>query len=104
MLDAAGSAQEAPLPLFPSMPSSEPYPVDYLGPILSAATGAVARKVQVPLSIAAQSVLATASLAAQAHADVLLPFGQTRPLSLYLVTIAASGDRKSSSDNEALRP
>ena len=43
-------------------------------------------------------------LAAQAHADVVLPFGQTRPLSLFLVTIAGSGDRKSSADNEALRP
>jgi hypothetical protein len=54
--------------------------------------------------MAAQSVLAAASLAAQAHADLLLPFGQPRPLSLYLVTVAASGDRKTSSDNEALWP
>ena len=38
------------------------------------------------------------------HADVLLPYGQTRPLSLYLVTVAASGDRKSTADNEALWP
>lgn len=57
-----------------------------------------------PPALAAQSVLAVASLAAQAHADVLLPFGQARPLSLILATIAASGDRKSSSDNEALWP
>jgi hypothetical protein len=63
--------------------------------------------VQTPRSIAAQSVLAVASLATQAIADVVLPIGlagQRRPLSLDLVTIAASGERKTSADNEALRP
>ena len=40
----------------------------------------------------------------KAHADVMLPYGQPRPLSLYLVTVAASGDRKSTADNEALWP
>jgi hypothetical protein len=86
------------------MPKAEPYPVDALGPVLSKATHAIARKVQVPAAIAAQSVLAAGALAAQAHADVQLPFGQARPLSLNLVTIAASGERKSTADNEALWP
>jgi hypothetical protein len=54
--------------------------------------------------LAAQAVLAVASLASQRLADVRLPYGQTRPLSLFLVTIAASGDRKSTADNEALTP
>jgi Protein of unknown function (DUF3987) len=54
--------------------------------------------------MAAQSVLAVASLTASAHADVHLPFGQERPLSLFFVTVAASGDRKSTADNEALWP
>jgi len=65
---------------------------------------AIARKVQVLEAIAAQSVLASAALAAQAHADVILPYGQRRPLSLFFVTVAASGDRKSTADNEALWP
>ena len=52
----------------------------------------------------AQSVLGVASLAAQALADVRLPYGQSRPLSLFLLTIAESGDRKSSADNEAMAP
>ena len=34
----------------------------------------------------------------------MLPYGQTRPLSLFFVTVAASGDRKSTADNEALWP
>jgi hypothetical protein len=93
-----------PLPLFPPLPPAEPYPLDALGPLLSSTARAIARKVQVPGAIAAQSVLAVAALAAQAHADVVLPYGQSRPLCLYLVTVAASGDRKSTADNEALWP
>jgi hypothetical protein len=49
-------------------------------------------------------VLAVASLAAQVLADVRMPFGQRRPLSLYCVSVAASGDRKSTADNKALKP
>jgi hypothetical protein len=48
--------------------------------------------------------LATATLAAQAHADVELPMGQVRPLSCFFLSVAASGERKSSCDNEALKP
>lgn len=92
------------LPLYPPLPPSEPYPVDALPAILANAVRGIANKVQVPPALAAQSVLAVASLAAQAHADVQLPYGQARPLSLILATVAASGDRKSSSDNEALWP
>jgi hypothetical protein len=54
--------------------------------------------------MAAQSALAAASLAACSHADVMMPFGQLRPLALFLSTVASSGDRKSTSDNEALWP
>ncbi len=92
------------LPLFPRLPPAEPYPIASLGPVLSDAAAAIARKVQVPEAIAAQAVLAAASLAAQAHADVLMPYGQTRPLSLYFLTVAGSGDRKSTADKEALWP
>jgi hypothetical protein len=73
-------------------------------PTLSRAANAIASKAQVPLAMAAQSVLAVASLAASSHADVQLPFGQVRPLSLFFATAAASGDRKSTADNEALWP
>lgn len=93
-----------PLPLYPEPNPQAPYPVDSLGPILGGAAAAIASKIQTPASLAAGSVLATASLAAQAHVDVRLPFGQVRPVSLFLLTVAASGDRKSSADEEALRP
>jgi hypothetical protein len=92
------------LPLFPPLPPAEGYPVRALGLVLGNAATAIARKVQVPEAIAAQSVLAVAALAAQPHRDVQLPFGQSRPLSLFLLTIAGSGDRKTTADREALGP
>jgi hypothetical protein len=101
-LGLTGAAEQ--LPLFPPLPPAEPYPTDALGPVLSRAARAIGAKVQVPEAIAAQSVLAAAALAAQAHADVRLPYGQSRPLSLYFMTIAGSGDRKTTSDREALWP
>jgi hypothetical protein len=93
-----------PLPLAPPLPAARPYPVAALGSILGDAASSIASKTQCAPALAAQSVLAVASLAAQRLADVRLPYGQTRPLSLFFVTIAASGDRKSTADNEALVP
>src|ERR1700730_17255856 len=95
---------DGPLPLFPPLAEAEPYPADALGKTLTRAATAIASKAQVPIAMAAQSVLAVASLAASSHADVQLPFGQVRPLSLFFATVAASGDRKSTADNEALWP
>jgi hypothetical protein len=80
------------------------YPLEALGNVLGPAAKAIAAKVQCAPAMAAQSVMAAASLAAQAIADVRLPYGQVRPVSLYIVTVARSGDRKSTSDNEAMMP
>jgi Protein of unknown function (DUF3987) len=95
---------DGPIPLLPDRYVAEPYPLKALGPILGPAAEAIAYRIQAPEAIAGQSVLAVASLAAQAHADVMLPYGQTRPLGLYLVTIGSSGERKSSTDAEAMAP
>jgi Protein of unknown function (DUF3987) len=98
------AGDDGPIPLIPELAPPAAYPVGALGPVLGEAAVSIARKVQCPIEISAQSVLAVASLAAQAHADVLMPFGQTRPLSLSLCSIASSGDRKTSADYEALEP
>lgn len=50
-----------------------------------------------PLAIPAQSALAVASLAVQAFADVET-LGGIRPLSIYALTVARSGERKSACD------
>jgi uncharacterized protein DUF3987 len=97
---------EPPRPLMRELPPADPYPVDALGGVLGAAARAIHDRVQAPLAICAQSVLGAAALAGQGHADVVLPIGpgQTRPLSLYLVSIAVSGERKSTCDTEAMWP
>ena len=93
-----------PLPLARSLPPAEPYPVDSLGADLAAAARAFQAKTQAPMAICANAVLAVACLAAQAHADIELPTGEVKPVSLFLVTIARSGERKTSNDNLALTP
>jgi hypothetical protein len=58
---------------------------------------------QAPEAMCGQSVLAAATLACQPHADVRLPSG-TKPLTGFFVTIAESGERKSTVDRLALQP
>lgn len=95
----------APLPLRRAMPPGKAFPLDALGNVLGAAARAIVDKVQCPDAIAGQSVLGAAALAVQAHADVVLATtGHAVPLSLFLVTVAASGERKSAADGEALWP
>ncbi len=95
----------APLPLRREIAPPQRFPVDALGKVLGDAARAIVDKVACPDAIAAQSVLAAASLAAQAHADVVHPAtGDKRPLSLFMMTIAASGERKSAADRFALEP
>lgn len=84
--------------------TAEQFPFDALGPVAGSAAAAIARKVQSPSAIAAGSVLATIALATQPLADVELPHGAASPLSLAIVTAAASGDRKSATDAIACEP
>jgi hypothetical protein len=97
-------APDPPQPLIREIPPGEPWPVEALGGVLAAAAQAIHGRTQAPVGIASQSVLAVASLAAQGHADVVLPTGQVRPTSLFLVTITPSGERKSAVDHEAMWP
>ncbi|MEJ8846379.1 YfjI family protein [Variovorax rhizosphaerae] len=90
-------------PLLNPMPDDEPitpdaFPFHALGPILGAAARAIAHDVQAPDSLAGGSVLAAAGLASSPLANVYLPHGQRAPLSLFVVTGAGSGDRKSAVD------
>ncbi len=96
--------REAPRPLMRSLPPADPYPADALGKVLADAAKGIHEKVQAPLALCGQCVLGAAALAVQAHGNVILPFGQTRPVSLYLVSVAASSERKSTADTEALWP
>jgi hypothetical protein len=97
---------EPPRPLMRKLPPADLFPVEALGDVLSAAASAVHDRVQAPLAICGQSVLGAAALAAQGHVDVELPIGEGRakPSSLYLLTVAETGERKTACDTEALSP
>jgi hypothetical protein len=94
----------APRPLIPPRGKPAPYPAAALGPILAPMVEAIVEATQCDVATAAHSTLATATLAAQAHANVETPAGLIRPISLFLLTIAESGERKSAADERALRP
>ena len=87
---------EGPQPLVREIAPGAAYPVAHLGP-LRAAVEAVQGMAQAPIAIPAASALAVASLAVQGFADVET-LGGPRPVSLYALTIARSGERKSSCD------
>lgn len=95
---------EAPHPLIRSLSPGEPFPTAVLGDVLRPMAEAIHDRVQAPMAIGAQSLLAAAALAVQGHADVVLPIGETKPVSPYLITIAESGERKDSCDRHAMRP
>lgn len=90
-------------PLQREIEPGQPYPADALGELLGAAARVLHETVRAPLAICAQSVLGAAALAVQAHADVMLD-GRRIPLSLFLMTLAESGERKSAIDRPALYP
>lgn len=100
----AEPAAPQPLDLRGAMADAVEYPINALSPTLRDAILAIEAMAQVPLSLAAQSVLSAASLAAQGFVNVETITGKIVPVSLFLLSIAASGDRKSTSDSFAIKP
>ena len=95
-VDAAPPPTE-PEPVVAEAPEARPFPMEALGPLKDVAE-LVARRTQAPEAIAGASALAVAALAVQGHADVRTMGGGTAPCSLFLLTIAQSGERKSTVD------
>lgn len=101
--DASEGDQASPRPLMREIPPADEFPLEALGSLLNAGARAIHDRVQAPMAICGQSVLAAATLAVQGHADVVLPIGQGRakPTSNFFITIAASGERKTETDCQA---
>lgn len=91
-----------PEPLVAEAEKSAVYPVEALGPLRSPVE-AIAKIVQAPVAVAAQSVLSVAALATQGFADVEGPGASRAPISLFCMSVALSGDRKSKCDSLAKR-
>ena len=92
-----------PDPLRREPPAPEPFPIAALGSILKPAVETLARIIQAPPGMIAQSLLAAAAYCVQAHGNVIID-GRVMPLSLYCISIGASGERKSAVDTQALKP
>lgn len=82
----------------------EPYPVDALPSTVRAAVEEVQAFVKAPTAMVASSALAALSVAGQAHVDVKRAEGLVGPTGLFLLTIADSGERKSTCDGFFSKP
>jgi putative DNA primase/helicase len=76
----------------------EPYPLDALPDTIRAAVQEVQGFTKAPVPLVASSALGALSLVIQAHADAKRAEKLAGPASLFLLTIADSGERKSTCD------
>jgi hypothetical protein len=93
-----------PEPLFEPAEAERPYPVQALPCIMAAAIEEYRAYGQQPSSLVACSALSTASLAAQGLVDIARDQHLAGPVSLHVVGIALSGERKTSADRAFNRP
>src|SRR5271165_3380237 len=104
---SSGTASADPLPLYREIPRGKAFPVDALGPVLGGMARALYEAaVQSPLAICGTDVLAAAAVSTQGLRDVVLPLagGIAKPLSLYFLIVARSGERKTATDALVLVP
>lgn len=94
---AEGTAWSPAQPLT-SKVEPKPYPLDALPDSVRAVVEEVRGFTKAPIAIVAASALAALSLAIQSHADVKRAEKLDGPVGLYLLTIADSGERKSTCD------
>jgi putative DNA primase/helicase len=100
VIEAAGDSFNLwtdPQPLTASY-TPEPYPLDALPSTVRAAVEEVVGFVQAPLPMVSSAALAALSLAIQAQVDVKRAENLHGPTGLFLLTIADSGERKSTCD------
>ena len=79
---------------------AEPYPIDAFPPIIRQAVQEVADHVQAPIALIAASALSAVSSAIQTRFSVQRDAHTFGPASLYLLTVAGSGERKSTVDRK----
>ncbi|HAV2163263.1 TPA: DUF3987 domain-containing protein [Enterobacter cloacae] len=83
---------------------SRPFPVQVLPLIIRNAVYEVSQNTQAPLALVAASALGAISLASQNGIDVCRFNHLRSPVSLFLLTLADSGERKSSVDKALMKP
>jgi hypothetical protein len=95
------SKAELPLPLFRALPPPSQFPISALGGLLEGVVIALNRVIKAPTSLCAQSVLGCAGFVVQPHFNIHID-GRVHPLSLYMISVGESGERKTGIDNVVL--
>jgi len=93
-----------PIPLRSS--NQSPYPINSLPDIIKNAITAYAEYGQQPISLLASSALSHVSLSCQGLANVARDNLLISPVSMYFITVASSGERKTAADkvfNQGIR-
>jgi hypothetical protein len=90
-------------PLTRPMIAPDAFPLHALGS-LQDVVRAVHERTQAPVSICASSVLAAVNYMVQPYADIVMPTDRVCPVSGYFITVAETGERKSSADDLATAP
>lgn len=96
--EATGDEWPEPQPIESKM-EPLPYPIDALPESIGLAVEEVIGFVKAPVVLVASAAISALSMAIQAHADIARAEKLTGPAGLYLLTIAESGERKSTCDN-----
>lgn len=91
--------------MIPCIPqTSGAYPVDAFPNVARKAILELVNNVQSPAELVGPCMLSVLSAVSQQRVKVLLPIGgQARPVSLYVLIVAGSGDRKTTIDNHLYR-
>ncbi|MCG9042137.1 YfjI family protein [Laribacter hongkongensis] len=80
------------------------YPTHALPTLLFDAVTEVSNQTQAPIELIAGAALAASATACQHMANVRLPFDKVCPISIGVITIAESGERKSTVDSFFIKP
>jgi len=108
--EAQSPLDDEPEPLLPDLERATPFPLEALGTIIGHAAKALVQFTQAPDAIAGQTILSGLNVVAQRHIDVLVPqggdnprVGSVQPVSCFFLTVATTGERKSSCEKIALK-
>ncbi|HHO8441144.1 TPA: YfjI family protein [Klebsiella pneumoniae] len=89
----------------PVKKASEPYPVQQFPPVLRNVIQALHNNTQIPVELIGNVVLAATSLTCQSLIEVIQPHtNMPEPCSLYLMTIAESGEGKTTINKQVMKP
>lgn len=83
----------------------QPYPVDVFPPVIRDVINALHKETTIPVEIIGNIALTAVSLACQTRVDIIPPYSKIpESCSLYLMTIAESGDGKTTIYKQLMKP